>query len=115
MKKKTDQELIEEYLANGGEVEVLETIEPDLNQTISSITKKVPVLKTLPEAELLYGKKQVKKKKVKVPDYSGIDMNLIPDHLKKRLNIGQEVDKATKEAQVETNQNSRCSKAGNKS
>jgi len=88
MKEKTIEELTEEFLAKGGEVEILPTEEPIIKKpVIGSLNKKIPVLKTLPEAELMYGKKQVKKKKKKIPDYSSINMDLIPDHLKELLKI----------------------------
>lgn len=112
MKEKTDQELIEEFLANGGEIEVLTSVEPETKHVVGSVTKKVPVLKTLSEAELLYGKKQVKKKRVKKPDYSGIDMDLIPEHLKKLLKVS-ETKESTKEEEVEANKNIRSTKTSN--
>lgn len=93
---KTTEQLIQEFLDNGGEIEKLEEIKPEHKYTIGSTVKKIPVLKTLPEAELLYGKKQVKRKKIKKPDYTNINMDLIPDYLKELLKV-EKTTKATKE------------------
>ena len=114
MTKSTDQ-LIQEFLDKGGEIEVLPSVEVTQSHVVGSTIKKVPVLKTLPEAELLYGRKQVKKKKVKKPDYTNINMDLIPDHLKKLLKVEESTTEATKEEQVEANQNSRSTKASDES
>lgn len=89
---KSTEELIQEFLDNGGEIEKLPPAEYEDKQTIGSTTKKVPDIKTLPEAELLYGKKQVKRKKQKKPDYSDINMDLIPDHIKKLLKVDKKAD-----------------------
>jgi hypothetical protein len=113
MKEKTDEELREEFFARGGEIEVIPYIEPEVKSTIGSITKKVPVLKTLPEAELLYGKKQVKRRKAKKPDYSNINMELIPEHLKKLLGVDK--TETTKEEKVEANKNLGCTETGSES
>ena len=79
---KTTEELIEEFLANGGEVEVLDTIVPEDNRKVRSTQKKIPELMTLPQAEHMFGKKQVKRKKIKEPDFSNINIDLIPEHLR---------------------------------
>lgn len=110
---KSTEELIQEFLDAGGEIEKLEPIELDQSKTIGSISKKTPQIMTLPEAELMFGKKQVKKKKPKQPDYSDINMDLIPDHLKKILKVDQA--ETTKETQVETNQNLGSTEASDKS
>jgi len=113
--KKTNEELIQDFLDNGGKVEKLSEIEYEHKHVVNSIVKKIPVLKTLPEAELLYGRKQVKKKKIKKPDYSNIDMNLIPDHLKELLKVEKSTTEPTKEANVETDKNLRSTKVSDKS
>ena len=69
---KSHEELIQEFLDNGGEIEILETITPEEKHTIRSTQKKVPELMTLPEAEHMFGRKQVKRKKVKVSDFSNL-------------------------------------------
>ena len=93
---KTTDELIEEFLAKGGVIEKLESIEPEWNRRVGSTTKKVPELMTLAEGELMFGKKQKRTHKIKVPDYSGINLDLIPKHLhdfiKKPVEKKQDVD-----------------------
>lgn len=82
---KTTQELIEEFLANGGEIEKLDPVEVEDKKTIGSTVKKAPEIMTLAEGELMFGEKSKRRKKKKVPDYSGIDMSLIPEHLHKYI------------------------------
>jgi hypothetical protein len=79
---KTDQELIEEFLKNGGVIEKITHVEMQNRQIMSSTTKKTPNLLTLPEGEELFGEKQDRVKKEKIVDYSNINFNLIPDHLR---------------------------------
>ena len=99
-KEKTHEEILEEFIAKGGIVEKIPYVEPKENRMIGSFSKKAPELLTLEEAELLYGQKQEKKKTIKKPDLSGIDMNLIPEHLRK-LFTGSEQDDTTKENDFE--------------
>lgn len=80
---KTTEELIEEFLANGGEIEKLDPVEVEDKKVIGSTVKKVPELMTLAEGELMFGKKQTRKTKKKEPDFSGINPELIPEHLHK--------------------------------
>ena len=115
MTDKTTEEMIEEFLANGGEIEVIPPVEPENKQTIGSISKKVPQIMTLPEGELMFGRKQTKRKKVKVPDYSNINMDLIPDHLKKLLGVEDKQDENTKEEQFEADQNLGSTEASDES
>jgi hypothetical protein len=110
MEEKTTQELIDEFLEKGGEIEVIPSISPEERHLIRSTAKKVPELMTLPEAELKFGKKQVKKKKIKIPDFSNINIELIPKHLR-----GIMKPAPTKEELLETNKNHRCTKANDKS
>lgn len=102
---KTTDELIKEFLDNGGEIEVLEPIEVENRYIIGSTVKKAPELMTLGEGEDMFGKKQKRKKSKKEPDYSGINLDLIPKHLhniiKKPVNNEQDSDKG--EATDETN------------
>jgi hypothetical protein len=108
---KTTEELIKEFLDKGGEIEILEPMIVAENRKVRSIQKKVPELMTLPQAEHMFGKKQVKKKKIKEPDFSNINIDLIPEHLR-----GIMKQKATtKETPIETNKNSRCTDVSNKS
>lgn len=80
---KSTEEMIEEFLANGGVIEKLDPVEVEDKKVIGSTVKKVPELMTLAEGELMFGKKQTRKTKKKVPDFSGIDESLIPEHLHK--------------------------------
>lgn len=101
---------MKEFLAKGGKIQKLPTEPFEKDHKIGSTTKNVPQLKTLAEGELLYGKKKKVTKKVKEPDYTGINMDLIPDHIKKLINFNQ-----NKEESNETDKNSRSSQADNKS
>ena len=76
--------LIEEFLKNGGAIEKVPTVENTEVKVISPLSKRTPELKTLEEAELLYGKNHIKKRTKKNKD---IDMSLIPDHLKELLSL----------------------------
>lgn len=80
---KTDEELIEEFLSRGGQIEKVDTVEYNKKQVIGSTGPKVTTLMTLAEGELLFGEKNERVKKEKEPDYSGINMDLIPEHLRK--------------------------------
>lgn len=80
---KTDKELIEEFLQRGGEVQKLDTIEYDKSAVIGSTSKKVPNLMTLGEGEEMFGEKQDRVKKEKEVDFSNINVDLIPEHLRK--------------------------------
>lgn len=82
---KTDQELIEEFLARGGQIEKIENIEHVQKNTVGSINKKIPTLMTLAEGEDMFGEKNDREKKEKEPDYSDINISLIPEHLHKFL------------------------------
>ena len=88
--KKTTEELLEEFLANGGEIQKIPTVPHEQKHMIGSTSKKVPELKTLAEGELLYGEKKKINKKTKKPDYSGINMDLIPEHIKSLINYSDE-------------------------
>jgi hypothetical protein len=78
---KTTEQLIEEFLANGGEIEKLPYVDPETKHTVGSTTKKTPQIMTLAEGEEMFGKVKKRKKKIKEPDFSGIDLDLIPEHL----------------------------------
>ena len=109
--KKSTEELIKEFLAKGGEIEILDPIVPEDNRKVRSTQKKVPELMTLPQAEHMFGKKQVKKKKKKEPDFSNINIDLIPEHLRGIMKQSA----TTKETLIETNKNSRCTNISNES
>lgn len=80
---KSTEELIKEFLEKGGQIEKVDYVEPVSKAIVGSTNKGPPNLMTLAEAEELYGIKQNREKKKKVPDYSGIDLSLIPEHLHK--------------------------------
>ena len=80
---KTDQELIEEFLKSGGQVEKLDNIEFEKKYVVGSTCKKVPTLMTLKEGEEMFGEKQDREKKEKEADFSDINIDLIPEHLRK--------------------------------
>jgi len=113
MKKKTTEEMMQDFLDKGGKIEKIPSIPYTPNYKVSSTTKKVPELKTLVEGELLYGVKKKVNKKSKAPDYSGIDMNLIPEHIKKLIKYSNKEQNQNKEEKDETNKDSRSSKADN--
>jgi len=106
---KTNKELLEEFLAKGGKIQKIPTVPYEKTHAIGSTAKKVPELKTLAEGELLYGENRKLKKKKKKPDYSDINMDLIPNHIKKLINYNKKEDK------IETNKDSRSSEASDKS
>lgn len=78
---KTTEQLIEEFLSKGGEIEKIPYIRPEDKSTIGSTTKKITQIMTLAEGEELFGKKQERVKKIKDKDFSSIDLGLIPEHL----------------------------------
>lgn len=94
-----NDKLIEDFLKNGGEVEIIPTPEYVGKYTVGSLNKKTPELKTLEEGRLLYTKSNKNKRKKKDIDFSDIDMSLIPDHLKEIVGYKEN----TKEDSVETN------------
>lgn len=101
---KTTEQLIEEFLANGGKIEKLSTVESSTRSVVGSTSKKTPELMTLAEGELMFGKKQERQKKEKEQDYSDIDLSLIPDHLhefiKKSAKKEQDINKGDDESEA---------------
>lgn len=115
MEKSTD-ELMEEFLASGGEIQKIPAEPYEYSTKVGSTAKKIPELKTLVEGEILYGERKKSKKKIKKPDYSGINMDLIPNHIKSLINFS-DIESETnqnKEETHEANKNSRSSEASNK-
>jgi hypothetical protein len=94
-----NDKLIEEFLEKGGQIEVLPPEEYEQKAVIRSTVKKVPELKTLSEGAFLYTKKQVKKHKKKI-DFSDIQMEHIPEHLRKLVGYDEQTNK---EDNIETN------------
>lgn len=86
MAKKT--ETIAEYLARGGKIQVLPpayTESKDAN--VKSTVVGPAVLMSLEDADQFYGTKTVRKKKEKQIDLTKINVDNIPDDLKKILGI----------------------------
>lgn len=79
-------ETVEEFLARGGKIEKLDIGGEIKNKPVGSVTKKQTNLMTLAEGEILFGEKSKRNKKVKEPDYSDINFDLIPEHLRKIIN-----------------------------
>jgi hypothetical protein len=78
------QKLIEEFFKNGGQIQVLPTIQPDKSLTTTVAHRKELQLLTLPEAADLYGKKIIHKKKEKEVDsdkLKEVNKDLIPQEL----------------------------------
>ena len=93
---KTTDELLKEFLAKGGKIEKIPSEPYEPMRKVSSTAKKIPELKTLAEGELLYGERKKSSKKLKKPDYSGIKMDLIPDHIKKLINFSEQLEDGKK-------------------
>ena len=104
---------MKEFLNNGGKITKVPAVPYEINDKVTSTTKSVPELKTLAEGELLYGEKKKVNKKKKTPDYSNIDMSLIPDHIKSLIKLTN--NNQNKGSIDETNKDLRGSKADNKS
>ncbi len=116
MKQKTTEEMLEEFFAKGGKVEKIPTVPQETHNKVNSTTKKIPELKTLVEGGFLYGEKKKSKKKKKVPDYSSINMDLIPENIKKLINYSEDKAEANKtmEDTLEANKNTRSFEADDK-
>jgi hypothetical protein len=78
-------ETIEEFLARGGKIDKVDLTGEPKQKTIGSVTKKTTTIMTLAEGELYFAEKGKRNKKVKEPDYSGINFDLIPPHLRSLL------------------------------
>ena len=115
-KDKTTDELLKEFLANGGEVKKIPAIPHEVSLKVNSTAKTTVELLTLAEGEELFAAKKKTNAKAKQPDYSGINMDLIPDHIKSLIKYkGDMVSNKNNGGQIETNKNSRSSEAGDKS
>lgn len=78
---KTRFETCDEFIANGGPVEVLPYIEPPSGKTVNTSYSSSPHLMTLSEGEQMFGVKNERVKK-KSSSYPTINMDLIPEHLR---------------------------------
>jgi hypothetical protein len=95
-------ETIEEFLARGGTIEKVDLTGEPKQKVIGSVTKKTTTIMTLAEGELYFAEKGKRNKKVKEPDYSGINFDLIPEHLRKIFNPApQQEDKGDAENEAD--------------
>lgn len=97
-------ESVEEFLARGGKIDKLDKGTELKSKPIGSTTKKQTTLMTLAEGELFFGEKGKRTKKVKEADYSGINFDLIPEHLRKIINPAPQqvvIDKGDLENEAE--------------
>ena len=87
----TSSETKEEFLARGGEVQRIETIEPEVNRLVKLTNPGPPKLHTLPEAAFMFGETTRRKKKsaeeIRKKKLEKIDKSLLPDKLKDILGI----------------------------
>ena len=95
-------ETVDEFLARGGQIEKVDLSGEPKQKVIGSVTKKTVTIMTLAEGELYFAEKGKRNKKVKEPDYSGINFDLIPEHLRKILNPApQQADKGDAENEAD--------------
>jgi hypothetical protein len=94
---KTHDELIKDFLDQGGTIEVLPTVEVNTKDVVGNLTKKQASLISLADAELFYGEKNDKKAKPKKTNIENINFDLIPEHIKNLILSKQEVSVETKE------------------
>ena len=94
--EKTTEQLIQDFLAKGGQIEVLPSAEYVDNSVIGNLNKRPVNLMALQEAELMFGERNNKEVKIKKQDYSSINMDLIPEHIK-RLILSKSDNDNTKE------------------
>jgi hypothetical protein len=91
-----ENDIIQDFLDKGGNIEIVPPVEIPFNKAVGSLTKKQTTLMTLEEAEYLYGEKSRREVKVKKPNLTGINMELIPEYLK-RLILSKQDNDNTKE------------------
>lgn len=94
---KTKDELIQDFLDQGGVIEILPTVENVTKHVVNNLTKKQAGLISLAEAELFFGEKNDKKAKPKKSNIENINFDLIPEHIKNLILSKQEVSVETKE------------------
>ena len=108
----TDQ-LIKDFLAKGGQIEKLDPVIHETSYVVRSTMTKVPELKTLAEAEELYGEKRVVKrnparihKQLEKIDKEALGeyADELADIFEKYKNIAEETEEKGG-VQVETNKN----------
>ena len=79
-------ETVEDFLKRGGQIEKFDGHNDQKAKVIGSTVKKQVNIMTLAEGELYFAEKGKRDKKVKVADYSEINFDLIPEHLRKIIN-----------------------------
>jgi hypothetical protein len=94
---KTHDELIKDFLDQGGTIEVLPAVEVNTKEVVGNLTKKQANLISLADAELFYGEKNDKKAKPKKTNIENINFDLIPEHIKNLILSKREVSVETKE------------------
>ena len=85
MSKKT--ETIQEFLARGGKIKVIPPVLPPNERPVKSTNPGPAVLMTYEDADHYYGKKTERKKKEKVVDLSNVNLDKVPEDLRKILGI----------------------------
>jgi hypothetical protein len=88
--KKTMQQLMDEFLESGGEIQKVTPVQEEYVYSIGTLSHKRASLMTLDEAELMFGVKTIKNKKIKVENKNNIDMTLIPDKIKDLILKGKD-------------------------
>jgi hypothetical protein len=94
--KQTTEQLIEDFLAKGKQIEVLPSAEYVNKNVIGNLNRRPVTLMALQEAELMFGERNNKEVKIKKQDYSSVNMDLIPEHIK-RLILSKSDNDSTKE------------------
>lgn len=94
---KDKDELIQDFLDQGGVIEILPTIETTTKNVVNSLTKKQVSLISLADAELFYGEKNSKTGKPKKASTENINFDLIPEHIKNLILSKQDASGETKE------------------
>jgi len=81
------EESIKDYLKRGGQIEKIPTVQPQENRLIrSTITGPVNLL-TLNEGSLFYSEKNKRKKKIKIVKLDHINLDDVPEELRKKLGV----------------------------
>jgi hypothetical protein len=79
-------ETLKEFLARGGKITVVESTTEEVKQTLKQNNQGPPSILTYDDIDLYYGEKRVSKKRspVKSND-SKIDINALPEELRKKF------------------------------
>jgi hypothetical protein len=82
------EKLLEEFLAKGGQITKCPPAEDKSKpQVVKSINPGPAQLMSLSEGDLFYGEKSKRKRKVKEPDLTDINISDIPEEVRKALGI----------------------------